>query len=82
MPKMLELIEALKQRDAEVLVISDDQNVLQMADIQLPLPVPVPEWLSPIPAVIPGQLLAMYLTRVKNLDPDHPRGLLKVTETC
>lgn len=81
LPKMQELIGALKERQAEILVISDDRETLALGDIQLPLPMPVPEWLSPIPAVIPGQLLAMYLTQVKKLDPDHPRGLLKVTET-
>ena len=81
LPKMHELIGALEERQAEILVISDHRETLAMGDIQLQLPMPVPEWLSPIPAVIPGQLLAMYLTRVKKLDPDHPRGLLKVTET-
>ena len=81
LPKVWELIVALRKRQAEIVVISDEEKTLQMADIQLRLPKAVPEWLSPIPAVIPGQLLAMHLTRVKNLDTDHPRGLLKVTET-
>ena len=81
LPKMRELIEALQALQAEIVVISDEEETLQMADIQLRLPHAVPEWLSPITAVIPGQLLAMHLTDVKKLDPDHPRGLLKVTET-
>jgi len=81
LPKMWELIGALRERQAEIIVISDEEETLRMADIQLRLPHAVPEWLSPIPAVIPGQLLAMHLTCVKKLDPDHPRGLQKVTET-
>ena len=71
----------LKERGAEVIAISDDQEVLDMAQIPLALPVAVPEWLSPITAVIPGQLLAMHLADIRNYDPDKPRGLRKVTET-
>lgn len=41
----------------------------------------VDEWLSPLVAVLPGQLLAYYLALAKGLDPEHPRGLRKVTET-
>jgi glucosamine--fructose-6-phosphate aminotransferase (isomerizing) len=43
--------------------------------------VSLPEWLSPLSAVVPGQLLAHHLTRAKGCDPDHPRGLMKVTRT-
>jgi glucosamine--fructose-6-phosphate aminotransferase (isomerizing) len=71
----------LKERGAEVIAISDDQDVLDMAQIPLQLPVAVTEWLSPITAVIPGQLLAMHLAHIRNYDPDKPRGLHKVTET-
>ena len=81
LPKMRELIQALQKLEAEVVIISDDDETLSTGDTQLRLPHSVPEWLSPIPAVIPGQLLAMHLTWAKKLDPDHPRGLLKVTET-
>ena len=41
----------------------------------------VQEWLSPIVAVIPGQLFAHHLTLAKGYDPDHPQGLHKVTLT-
>ena len=41
-----------------------------------------PEWLSPIPATVAGQLLAFHLARVRGRDPDRPLGgLAKVTET-
>lgn len=46
----------------------------------VPLP-RVPELLSPLVAVIPGQLLAFHAARARGLDPDAPRGLRKVTET-
>jgi len=81
LPEMLGFMRSLKEREAEIIGISDSQEALQLADVPLALPQPVPEWLSPIPAIIPGQLLAMYLAHVRNYDPDHPRGLRKITET-
>jgi glucosamine 6-phosphate synthetase-like amidotransferase/phosphosugar isomerase protein len=32
-------------------------------------------------AIIPGQLFALGLTLAKGYEPDHPRGLRKVTLT-
>jgi glutamine---fructose-6-phosphate transaminase (isomerizing) len=46
----------------------------------LPLP-SLPEILSPLAAIVPGQLLALALSLSRGLDPDRPRGLRKVTET-
>jgi glucosamine--fructose-6-phosphate aminotransferase (isomerizing) len=40
-----------------------------------------PEWLAPIPAAIPGQLLALHLARARNRDPDRPEGITKITRT-
>ena len=37
--------------------------------------------MTPIPAIVPGQLFAAYLSAHKGLDPDHPRMLSKVTRT-
>ena len=80
--RYLRIIEvSLRQREAEVIVISDDADTLSNADIPLGLPQTVPEWLSPITAIIPGQLFALHLAHVRRYDPDHPRGLRKVTET-
>jgi glucosamine--fructose-6-phosphate aminotransferase (isomerizing) len=75
------LIEELKELDAEQLIISDDAGLLEGAHLALPLPPDTPEWLTPLVAVLPGQLFAMTLAGVKGLDPDHPVGLSKVTET-
>jgi glucosamine--fructose-6-phosphate aminotransferase (isomerizing) len=74
-------IETLDKRKAEVIVISDDREMLADAQVPLELPVRVPEWLSPIPAILPGQLFAMRLAAVRNYDPDSPRAIQKVTET-
>ena len=71
----------LKSQGAELLIISDRSDILAEAVTPLPLPETVPEWLSPIVAVVPGQLFALHLTLAKGNDPDHPRGLHKVTIT-
>jgi glutamine---fructose-6-phosphate transaminase (isomerizing) len=41
----------------------------------------VEEWLSPIPAIVLAQLFTYWLTVAQGNDPDHPRGLSKVTRT-
>lgn len=81
LPEIQDFIHTLKQREAEVITISDDKDTLALARIPLNLPGTVPEWLSPITTIIPGQLFAMHLAYVRDYDPDHPRGLRKVTET-
>jgi glucosamine--fructose-6-phosphate aminotransferase (isomerizing) len=81
LPDLLGMMKQLKQRAADLLVISDSPDALTLADIPVALPEPLPEWLSPLQMIIPGQLLAFHLTLAKGFDPDHPRGLTKVTRT-
>ena len=76
-----QLGETLREKGAELVVISDRDEVLALAKTPLRLPVAVEEWLSPITCVVPGQLLAHYLALAKGYDPDRPRGLRKVTLT-
>lgn len=80
MDDMLDLMRNLKEREAELIVISNRDEALDMAHTALPMP-PVAEWLSPIVAVVPGQLLAFGLSTARGYDPDHPRALRKVTST-
>lgn len=81
LPELQAFIHVLCQRDAETIVISDDAATLNLARIPLPLAAVLPEWLSPITAIVPGQLFSLYLAAARDYDPDHPRGLRKVTET-
>jgi glucosamine--fructose-6-phosphate aminotransferase (isomerizing) len=81
LPEMGQFMHTLRQRQAEVIAISDDADTLALARIPLALPVPVPEWLSPITAIIPGQMLAMNLAHTRDFDVDSPRAIQKVTET-
>jgi glutamine---fructose-6-phosphate transaminase (isomerizing) len=45
------------------------------------LPVDLPDSLTPLAFVIPGQLLAEAVARRRGLDPDAPPGLTKITRT-
>jgi glucosamine--fructose-6-phosphate aminotransferase (isomerizing) len=81
-PSLLELMQHLKQvQQAELVVISDDEDALALADSAIPLPQDVPEWLSPLVGIVPAQLFAYHLTRVKGLDTETPRSIHKVTDT-
>jgi glucosamine--fructose-6-phosphate aminotransferase (isomerizing) len=79
--ELLELLGQLRDNGAELVVISADQDALSLAQTPLRLPDGVSEWLSPLVTVVPGQLFALGVTLVKGFDPDHPRGLHKVTLT-
>jgi glutamine---fructose-6-phosphate transaminase (isomerizing) len=55
--------------------------VLEAADVALPLARTVPEWLSPLTTVVPGQVAAIRLATLRGGDIDRPAGLTKVTLT-
>jgi glucosamine--fructose-6-phosphate aminotransferase (isomerizing) len=76
-----ELLAYLRSRGADLVVLSPRADVLKLAETPISLPENVPEWLSPIVSVVPGQYFALGLTLAKGLDPDRPRGLRKVTRT-
>jgi glutamine---fructose-6-phosphate transaminase (isomerizing) len=80
-PSVEEIVPPLSARGARLLAISDVRAVLRRAQTKLPLAPGVPEWLSPLTAVVPGQVTALRLTRLRGLDLDHPAGLRKVTLT-
>lgn len=84
------LVDRLKELHSELLLIADDPALLAHAHLPLPLPAAssptggsggLPEWLTPLAAVLPGQLFGLALAQAKGLDPDRPAGLTKVTET-
>jgi glucosamine--fructose-6-phosphate aminotransferase (isomerizing) len=79
--ELIELLEQLQERKAELVVISALEEALALAQTRLPLPKGIPEWVSPLVTVVPGQIFALGLTLAKGYDPDHPRELKKVTRT-
>ncbi|MBC7228508.1 MAG: SIS domain-containing protein [Thermoflexales bacterium] len=79
--EMVDFLRRLREWEAELVVISAREEGLSLAQTPLPLPAGIPEWLSPMVAVVPGQLFALGLTQARGLNPDQPRGLQKVTRT-
>jgi glucosamine--fructose-6-phosphate aminotransferase (isomerizing) len=72
---VLEAARALRDRGAACILIDDSD------DADLRLPPDVAEWLSPLVAVIPGQVLALRWAQIGGHVVDAPPGLTKVTET-
>jgi glucosamine--fructose-6-phosphate aminotransferase (isomerizing) len=70
-----------RQKDAELVVISDNAEVLTLAQSPIQLPPQIPEWLTPLVCILPAQLFACHLTIVKGFDTEKPRSITKVTET-
>jgi glucosamine--fructose-6-phosphate aminotransferase (isomerizing) len=79
--EMTDLVQQMRERETETIVVSPLDEALALAHTPLRLPAGIPEWLSPIVAVVPGQVFALGLAEAKGLDPDHPRGLQKITRT-
>jgi glucosamine--fructose-6-phosphate aminotransferase (isomerizing) len=79
--EMVGFLQKLREREAELVIISALDEALNLAQTPLPIPAGIPEWLSPVVGVMPGQIFAWGLTLTKGFDPDHPRGLRKVTLT-
>ncbi|NLF65779.1 MAG: SIS domain-containing protein [Chloroflexi bacterium] len=79
--ELVSFCQTLRAREAELIAISDEERILKLARIPLALPHRVPEWLSPVTAIVPGQLLALHLAHTRDYDVDAPRSLQKVTET-
>jgi glucosamine--fructose-6-phosphate aminotransferase (isomerizing) len=78
---MGDAVGAVAARGARTVVISDDAGLRSRGEIGLPLLPGVPEWLSPLVAVVPGQLAALRLAQLRGIDLDEPLGLSKVTLT-
>jgi glucosamine--fructose-6-phosphate aminotransferase (isomerizing) len=77
-----EIITLLMQDEqVELLAISSEGSALALANTPVQLPERLPEWITPIPAIIPAQLFCYHLTRAKGYNTEGPRGLSKVTLT-
>lgn len=76
---MTELFDRLREEQARLLIMSDVERLHDMGDF-VPLPA-VPEWLSPLVAILPAQLFAYHLAHARGLDTENPRNITKVTLT-
>jgi glucosamine--fructose-6-phosphate aminotransferase (isomerizing) len=78
---MTNLMDRLAAEKADTLVVSSEPIFGEGTHKYIPVPLEVPEVLSPIPYIIVGQLFAYHLATAKGNNPDAPRGLTKVTST-
>lgn len=80
---MQEMLTRLRDLKAETVVITDRRNLAaaNLASRVISIPARIPEIYSPIPYILPAQLFAAALAVEKNLDPDRPRALSKITRT-
>ncbi|MEM0054027.1 MAG: glutamine--fructose-6-phosphate transaminase (isomerizing) [Nitrososphaeria archaeon] len=72
-------IMEMKSRGAKIISICEegDQKIKNLSDDVVEIPKQIHPILSPIPYIIPLQLLAYYIAVEKGLDPDKPRNLAK-----
>ena len=82
-PSMSETLLKLKDLKAETFVITDRSNpaASNQGHRAIAIPARIAEIYTPIPYIIPAQLFSASLAREKNLDPDRPRTLSKITRT-
>jgi glucosamine--fructose-6-phosphate aminotransferase (isomerizing) len=80
-PSLVELALKLRERSAELIVVAHSDEILELANRPLRVPVAIDELLSPLLYIVPGQLWACHLSQTRGNNPDQPRGLSKVTLT-
>lgn len=80
-PSSIDLINRLKELEADCLSITNDAEIAAISPLSISLSSDMDEMLSPIPFIVPAQLFAAMLSEAKGLDPDAPRSLSKVTKT-
>jgi glucosamine--fructose-6-phosphate aminotransferase (isomerizing) len=78
---MLQLAARLRERGAEIVVISCNPEILRLATRMVVLPCDIAERISPLVYIVVGQLFAFHLSETRGYDPDRPRGLSKITIT-
>ena len=72
-------IMEMKARGASTIAVieEDDEEIKRLVDDYIEIPRDIPEVLSPIPFVVPLQLLAYYMSVERGYNPDMPRNLAK-----
>lgn len=78
---VIELLPALAARGAPVHLVGPSNLGGVPSASLMALPSGVPEWLSPLVAIVPLQRLAAAVAAAKGIDIDRPFGLTKVTRT-
>lgn len=76
-----EMILKLKESGAELIIISDDEELRAQGDCSFSIPNAGNDIFSPFYNVVIAQIFACHLALAKGLNPDSPRCLSKVTIT-
>ncbi|WP_297553136.1 glutamine--fructose-6-phosphate transaminase (isomerizing) [Thermococcus sp.] len=74
--KMLGNIEEAKARGAHIIALGSSERLREVSDAFIEMP-DLDETLTPIPYILPLQLLAYHLAVLRGNDPDKPRNLAK-----
>ena len=75
------LVRLRREFEADLVVVSDSKQALSLAQVPIPLPEKIPEWLTPLVGIVPCQLFSYWLAVAKGFNVEKPRGLRKVTQT-
>ena len=78
---MAKLAEKLRPQHPALICFAHDAAFLAGSETAVRIPSAVAEWVSPLVYIVAGQLFTYWLSLLKGLDPDCPRGLEKVTQT-
>ena len=76
-----QVIDRVNSLGADTLLISDDSELCSQEGFSIQTPEGIPEWISPVINVIPGQVLGWQIAEYKGMNPDYPKGLKKITKT-
>jgi glucosamine--fructose-6-phosphate aminotransferase (isomerizing) len=76
--KTISAVQEVRARGGRIIAVGyeDDDVLRDMADVLLPIP-RVDDLFGPVTAVVPLQLLAYYVARLRGNDIDQPRNLAK-----
>ena len=75
------IITRLKNNGIELIIISNQNELLEYSQCGFLIPDTDNDFTSPFFNVVIAQMFACQLALVRGLNPDHPRGLTKVTVT-
>ena len=76
--KTISAVQEVRARGGRIIAVAydDDEVIADLADTVLPIP-RIDDMLAPVAAVVPLQLLAYHVARLRGNDIDQPRNLAK-----
>ncbi len=75
-----EVIKILEEKNVDLFIFSNEESLFNKYNGFF-IKSDIPEEISPLLFILPAQFFAYFLTILKNLDPDQPRFLKKITIT-